>query len=174
VRINIWGGPGTGKSTTAAWLFANLKQKGKNVELVTEYIKSWAWEGRVPSSYDQMYIFASQLHREDILTRRGVHIVTDSPIPLQLVYARKYRCPFFDELLGVAKKFELNHPSFNILLKRTVPFQTFGRYETLDEAKEIDEAILQILEIYGMPYVIRDPERDKEATLAAVEGILGF
>lgn len=172
MRINIFGGPGTGKSTTAAWLFATLKQAGKNIELVTEYIKTWAWEGRVPSSYDQTYVFASQLRREDILTRRGVHVVTDSPLPLQLVYVKKYKCPFYDELLSLCKKFDNEHPSFNIRLKRTVPFQTFGRYETLEEAKEIDMAILQVLREYGAPYLDVDPERDKEAILSAVSEIL--
>ena len=35
--INLYGGPGTGKSTTAAALFALIKREGYNVELVTEF-----------------------------------------------------------------------------------------------------------------------------------------
>jgi adenylate kinase family enzyme len=34
--INIFGGPGAGKSTTAAALFAEMKRRGMNVELATE------------------------------------------------------------------------------------------------------------------------------------------
>jgi len=44
--INLLGGPGVGKSTAAAKLFAKYKDEGKSVELVREYVKDWAWEGR--------------------------------------------------------------------------------------------------------------------------------
>jgi adenylylsulfate kinase-like enzyme len=37
--INLFGGPGTGKSTLAAALFTDLKMKGINAELVTEFAK---------------------------------------------------------------------------------------------------------------------------------------
>ena len=44
--INLYGGPGTGKSTTAAHVFALLKQRDVNAELVREYAKDIVWEGR--------------------------------------------------------------------------------------------------------------------------------
>ena len=37
--INIFGGPGTGKSTLAAYIFHNLKCRHVEVEVVTEYAK---------------------------------------------------------------------------------------------------------------------------------------
>jgi pantothenate kinase len=40
--INVYGGPGAGKSTSAAYLYYLLKVAGKNVELVREYVKDWA------------------------------------------------------------------------------------------------------------------------------------
>lgn len=43
--INIWAGPGAGKSTTAAETFALCKKAGLGVELRTEYVKDWAWRG---------------------------------------------------------------------------------------------------------------------------------
>ena len=36
MRINFLAGPGAGKSTTAAWIFSELKRKQASVELVTE------------------------------------------------------------------------------------------------------------------------------------------
>ena len=40
MRINFLGGPSSGKSTTAAWLFAQLKDRQASIELVTEYVKA--------------------------------------------------------------------------------------------------------------------------------------
>ena len=42
--INIFGGPGTGKSVTAAKLFAELKIQNKNCELITEYAKELVYD----------------------------------------------------------------------------------------------------------------------------------
>lgn len=40
VNINLFAGPGTGKSTTAAGVFFEMKRSGMSVEYVTEYAKS--------------------------------------------------------------------------------------------------------------------------------------
>lgn len=37
--VNLFGGPGSGKSTGAAYVFARLKMLGYNAELVTEFAK---------------------------------------------------------------------------------------------------------------------------------------
>ena len=42
--VNLYGGPGTGKSTTAAALFAEMKIRGVNCEYIQEYAKDKAWE----------------------------------------------------------------------------------------------------------------------------------
>ena len=44
--VNLFGGPGTGKSICAAQIFVDLKFKNKNVELITEYTKDATWEKR--------------------------------------------------------------------------------------------------------------------------------
>lgn len=60
--INLFGGPGVGKSTLAATTFAHMKQEGYSVELVTEYAKQLTWEGRTNALSNQIYVFAKQLH----------------------------------------------------------------------------------------------------------------
>jgi hypothetical protein len=40
VVVNLFGGPGTGKSTTASGVFYHLKRDNRNVELVQEYAKA--------------------------------------------------------------------------------------------------------------------------------------
>lgn len=65
--INLYGGPGAGKSTSAAFLYYLLKANGFNVELVREYVKDWAWEKRVITNYDQIYFLGKQVRRESLL-----------------------------------------------------------------------------------------------------------
>ena len=54
IVINLWGAPSSGKSTGASYLFSELKLKGYNVELVTEFAKDLTWEekSRVIAEYD--------------------------------------------------------------------------------------------------------------------------
>jgi tRNA uridine 5-carbamoylmethylation protein Kti12 len=61
--INLFGGPGIGKSTIAADLFALMKREGYNVELVNEYAKEVTWEGHFSYLDDEFYILAHQNRR---------------------------------------------------------------------------------------------------------------
>jgi AAA domain len=169
MRICIYGGPGIGKSKLAAWLYTSLSMK---VELVTEYVKSWAYEGRLPTSYDQLYLFAKQLRAEDLLIRKGLHLVTDSPLPLQLIYAQRQQLPYYDELYKICKKFDKTHPYCNVSLKRVVPYSQYGRFETEEEAKVIDMAILKLLHKYDRTVLWFDPVKDKQEILEYCENCL--
>ena len=42
--VNLFGAPGSGKSTGAAYIFSQLKIAGVNAELVTEFVKDKVWE----------------------------------------------------------------------------------------------------------------------------------
>ena len=61
--INIFGGPGTGKSVTAARLFAELKLQHKNCELVTEFAKELTYDESYRVMENQIWIFANQHQR---------------------------------------------------------------------------------------------------------------
>jgi hypothetical protein len=56
-RISLFGSAGSGKSTMAARLYADLKMQGQDIELIQEYIKPRAYEKRFPTSFDQVHIF---------------------------------------------------------------------------------------------------------------------
>lgn len=43
IVVNLYGGPGVGKSTGAAYVFARLKEAGVVAELVTEFAKDLTW-----------------------------------------------------------------------------------------------------------------------------------
>ena len=61
--VNLFGGPGCGKSTVAALLFGKLKQHGVNCEMALEYAKDKVWEESFKTLEDQIYIFGKQLHK---------------------------------------------------------------------------------------------------------------
>ena len=60
ILINLFGAPGAGKSTGAAYIFSQLKMRGVNVELVTEFAKDKVWEKSVEVFNNQAYIFGKQ------------------------------------------------------------------------------------------------------------------
>lgn len=155
--ICLYGGPGTGKSTTAAALFALLKQGGVNTELVREYVKDWVWEGRDILSGDQYYIFTKQSRKEKILFKDVDVIVTDAPVWLSAIYEKKFEpaphiCPaLIDKHVQLGKKmgFEFIH----IFLTRRKVYNPKGRFQTEEQAKQIDEEILGYLISEKIPFI---------------------
>ena len=88
--INLYGGPGSGKSTTAAGLYYRMKMAHHNVELVTEYAKDLVYADRLEGMLDQQeYIFAKQNNRLHRLRNKTDWVVTDSPILLSTVYVNE-------------------------------------------------------------------------------------
>ena len=61
--VNFYAGPGAGKSTMVAHTFAELKWRGINCELVTEYAKDKVWEKSFETLENQFYVSAKQYHR---------------------------------------------------------------------------------------------------------------
>lgn len=137
-RINFFGGPGTGKSTIAAKVFSELKMQGYDIEHISEYIKTWAHEGKQPVSYDQLYVFAKQLKAEDVLLRNVSLIVSDSPILMNAAYSSLYKFGPVNSLIDLAKSFDDEFPSLNLCITRSVPYKDKGRYQTYDDAIAFD------------------------------------
>jgi len=155
MRINIYGGPGVGKSTLAALLFGWLRQQGFQAELVQEWVKNWAYIGRQMQSFDYVYTFAQQLHTEDRLLQAGVNIiVTDSPVYLQCMYALHKRMKAANELWRIAKRFEKEYPSVNFLMDRAQSdtYEQGGRYENLVQAVGMDRFIETCLNDWHVPF----------------------
>ena len=60
ILVNLFGAPGAGKSTGAAYIFSRLKMAGVNAELVTEFAKDKVWEENKAVFKNQAYIFGKQ------------------------------------------------------------------------------------------------------------------
>jgi len=179
IVVNLFGGPGSGKSTTAAAVFAELKLRGRNVELVTEYVKKWAWMGQQIGPFDQVYLFGKQARAEAMLYGKVEVIVTDSPILLSAYYEDHFQ-PDWQIVKPAALRFlektaEHGVVRKNYWLRREKPYNPAGRYQTEDEAKAIDKEMRKWMAANGVEcetIVVQD--RDRAALIAdlVVEEIL--
>ena len=60
--INLFGGPGIGKSSISAGITYKLKKKHISCNNPYEFPKTLAWDKNYPAIQDQLYVFANQ-HR---------------------------------------------------------------------------------------------------------------
>jgi hypothetical protein len=142
--ISFFAGPGAGKSTASAALFAIMKQKEMSVELVREYVKDWVWEGRGIGTYEQVYFLAKQMRRESNLLGKVDFIITDSPVWLAPFYAEKYTTEcIFKGCEAMAKAYyqqviDSGHLHLNLWQTRTKAYKQAGRRESEEQAREMD------------------------------------
>ncbi len=87
IVINFAGAPCAGKSTAAASLYAEMKKRYMNVELVTEFAKDMQWAQTKHLLNDQIYVFAQQNHRLWRLNDQVDYVITDAPLFLSCIYA---------------------------------------------------------------------------------------
>lgn len=148
--VCLYGGPGCGKSTMAADVFAGLKWNDINAELVTEFCKDLTWEERHKTFQDQIYIFGKQYHRIHRLLEKVDVIVTDSPILLTPIYDIEHRISL--ELLVVEEHKKMW--TYDIFINRIKLYNPNGRIQTKDQSKKIDLKILDILDKYDICYEV--------------------
>jgi energy-coupling factor transporter ATP-binding protein EcfA2 len=144
--VNLYGGPGCGKSTMAAELYAILKNRGASVELVREYVKNWAWRGqKIDQTWDQPYLFAKQLRLESALYGKVDVVITDSPLGLCKVYEQMYSSLppdmhmmsyVFDGIRTQQK--HLGIDNLNLQVVRQKAYVQSGRYEDEGAARIVD------------------------------------
>lgn len=171
IVVNLFGGPGSGKSTIASELFSELKHRGINAELVTEYVKKWAWIGQKVGPFDQVYLFGKQARAEAMLYGKVDVIVTDSPVLLSAYYEDHYQ-PDWQIVKPAALRFlektaEAGVIRKNYWLRRDKPYNPAGRYQTEEEAKAIDKEMREWMAANNVPFdtiVVQD--RDRAALIA--------
>lgn len=146
--VNLYGGPGAGKSTTALQLVAELKKQGLHAEYVSEVAKELvyakAFDKLDGSLENQKKILAEQKNRLDMIAGNVDVAVTDSPLMLNTVYLKEQSKEHLSDVLSQYNEYN----NFNILISRdtSVPFENEGRIHNLEESMEKDGEILSLLE----------------------------
>lgn len=154
--INLYGGPGTGKSTISAGLFFLFKTAYKETELVNEYAKYLVWSERVKMFQEQGYVFAKQNHKLEILRDKVDYAITDSPLPLSIIYGNDlgYYSSFEDYVI---EKFD-SYDNINVFLNRKKQYRPNGRNQTEEEAIQKDQEIKVLMDDLELEYITIDAD----------------
>lgn len=141
--VNLFGVPGAGKSTGAAYIFYKLKSHGINAELVTEFAKDKVWEENDEVFKNQAYIFGKQSFKIARCADKVEVIVTDSPLPLSILYNND---PKLTENFNLSVMDVFNaYDNVNYLLLRTKPYNPIGRIQTEEESDALKKPITDLL-----------------------------
>ena len=157
--VNLFGGPGIGKSSIASGITYKLKKQHIKVDNPYEFPKLLAWDENHSAIQDQLYVLANQ-HRGIVKSFGKVDfIILDSPILLSLVYRSVYKGTSYPSTLysETFDKMVLNifnqYDNINIVLERTEgDFNENERYQTLEESKMLDLEIENTLINNNIPY----------------------
>lgn len=148
--INIFGAPGSGKSTLMGGLFYRLKMAGINVEMSHEYIKEKLYEGTPYPFHDQLYTYAKQNKKLNQLNGKVDFIVTDSPSVQCIAYDEK-EPPIYRQM---ALDYFNQYDNLNFYIERTHEYQPSGRNQTEEQAKMVGDRIKNMLDDLKIEYTI--------------------
>lgn len=170
IVVNLTGAPGAGKSTGAAIIFAALKKAGVNAELVTEFAKDKTWEHNSTALSCQEYVFGKQSYRLRRCRDDVEVIVTDSPLPLSLIYNND---PALDHhFTGVVMNVFNTYENLNFFINRVKPYNPKGRNQTAEESDQISIRIKDLYRNLGIGFT--EINGDDEGYAYAVGAVLDY
>jgi nicotinamide riboside kinase len=146
--INLFAGPGAGKSTGAAYIFSKLKMLGIDAELITEYAKDLVWENNLTALQYSTYVFGNQAYRFQKCQGKVDILITDSPILLAAIYGTCKSEHFKPLVVDTFKDF--NNRSY--FINRVKEFNPNGRIHNEEESIKKSEEIKNLLNTYQIPY----------------------
>jgi len=149
--INLIGGPGSGKSTTMAGVFYELKKLGVNCEMVPEYAKDRVYERAFRTLEDQTYILGKQIHKIWRLKDDVDIIIMDASLIGAPIYDKTHSSTFKKFVIEEFNKW--NNLVF-FIDRNNVEYKTEGRYESFSEAQAIDQHYIDICKEYHIPYTV--------------------
>lgn len=148
--INLFGGPGSGKSTFAAGVYYKLKRMNIRVKLVQEYAEELCWSNDERIN-DQLHVTMTQYSRLMGPIGEAEVIVTDTSLLNGIVYGG-YGCTNLFEPYVVELFNRFNNT--NIFLERNPEFEfdTAGRRQNYEEALAVDGQIKDMLNRNNIRY----------------------
>lgn len=150
IIVNLFGGPGAGKSTGASYIFSRLKMAGVNCELVSEFAKDMVWEENQTALNNQVKILGEQYFRLTRCEGKVDVIVTDSPLINSYYYNK-------DSRLGESFKnltFELfnSYENLNYFINRVKPYVQAGRLQNEEGSDKASEDIKNLLKSLNIDF----------------------
>ena len=154
VVVNLFGPPGAGKSTGAAQVFCELKKLGVNAELVGEFAKDKIWEHNSTALSCQEYVFGKQSYRLARCRNDVDVIVTDSPLPLSIIYNHNPALDrnFEQTVINVFNSYD----NLSFMINRVKPYNPKGRNQTEEESNELIPKIKSLLIENNIPFEVID------------------
>ena len=156
--INLFGGPGIGKSSIANGVTYKLKKKHISCNNPYEFPKRLAWDQNIPAIKDQLFVFANQPRGIAECYGKVDYIVIDSPIMFSLIYhsyyTKGYPAEFYgDHFKNLVVDLHKKYDNINILLERAETIHNDDeRFQNLQESLEIDKLCKKILDEHNIPY----------------------
>lgn len=158
--INIFGGPGIGKTTLAAEIFVILKKMGLEAVNIGEYAKDKTWEKNHIALQNQLYIFGHQHYMMYLVNNKVDFMVCDSPLLLSALYSGLGSDDTLYKL--IIEEFNKFDNVLNILLQRSFDYSPIGRNQNLEEAIEVDEKMKKLLDDNNIEYIEYNVKEDTD------------
>lgn len=158
--VNLFGAPGSGKSTGASYIFSCLKLAGINAELVTEVAKDAVWDGATAPFQNQAYLFGNQCYRISRCDGKVDAVVTDSPLPLSILYNTAHPEVYTENFNKAVMDVFNSYDNMNVLLNRVKPYNPVGRNESEEESDMLQPKLRALLDERGVSYVEEDGNID--------------
>ncbi|WP_283606935.1 DUF3991 and toprim domain-containing protein [Faecalispora anaeroviscerum] len=151
VVVNGFGGPGAGKTTSCFDIVSEFKKRGFVAEYVPEFATELVWDNNLQmldgTEKNQTFLFEEQKRRIDRLIGKVDFVVTDSPLLLNNIYIKELTPDFENKV----KEAYAEYNNFNFVIERDESqFTSKGRIHNLQESKEKDQEILNMLSNYGL------------------------
>lgn len=153
ILVNLYGSPGTGKSTGAAYIYSKLKLEEINCELVTEFAKDMVWDENKKAIYNQAYVLGNQYYRISRLENEVDVVITDSPLLLSIIYNKDKRLG--KEFTNLVKSVSLSYENrVDILFKRVKQYRTVGRLHNEEQSDKLYNEIKDLLDTVNPDYEV--------------------
>ena len=170
IVINLTGAPGAGKSTGAAKFFYELKNLGINCELVSEFAKDKTWEHNATALNCQEYVFGKQSYRLARCRDEVDVIITDSPLPLTIIYTKdeQIKKPLTELVMSIYNSYD----NINFFINRVKPYNPKGRNQTAAESDAISVEIKKLYQQLDIPYT--EINGDTAGYEAAIQSVVDY
>lgn len=164
--VDIYGGPGTGKSIQQALVFARLKMWGVDAVMSMEAAKRYVYS-KSEEIHTQEGLFGDQLRELELFNGKVDVIVCEAPLLFNIIYDKMYsKTENKDFHRSVANVYNDRFRHLEFLLTRVHDYSQDGRYQDEKGAREVDNMIRQVLKDCGRTPIEIEPYEESAFTIA--------